>query len=585
MAIDPVSDKLFHSLLTKDDLSGYEDPTEFEKWIPKIKAYRQRLADAIPKELTTELPKPVDTLIEEQFDSVSYLYNEKLLSPKEFEITDSSGSNIVNKIARGEWTSVEVYKAFAKRAIIAHQFTNCAMEFFIDEGVKRVEELDAYYKKNGYTVGPLHGLPISLKEHIALKGKIGHVGCVSLLDNIMEKDSVTAKVLYDLGAVFYIRTNEPQALLHLDSGNNITGFTKCPYNLLLSSGGSSSGEGAVVAFGGSVMGVGSDIGGSIRSPAAFSGCHGLRPTSRRISGRGVVGGEGGQESVVGVIGPLSRTIEDIELFMRTYINNGEPWNLDPWSLPMKWRDVEQPKISNLKIAVVRDDGVVRVSPPIRRGLDEVVNKLKAAGATIVEFTPPRGKLAYDTAMTLYNADGNKELRELFSASGEPIPRLTKWYLNAGEGTRMHTTYENRLLNATRDRFREQYTDYMVENKIDFILGPAYNNVAPHSEEVYNESYTIIYNLLDFPSLVFQTGLRQDPEVDTWTEEDKKFKYRNGMEELEDRSYDPKKFKGAPIALQLSGRRYFDEEVVAAGKAIVDLLEADLLKPETLLRGK
>ncbi|CAK9442329.1 uncharacterized protein LODBEIA_P60720 [Lodderomyces beijingensis] len=577
-SIDPQSEKLFQSLLTKDDLSGYEDPVKFQEWIPKIEAYRKRLADAIPPELTTELPQPIDRLIEEQFDAVAYLYDAKLLSPHEFEITDTTGPAIVAKIASGEWTAVEVFKAFAKRAILAHQFTNCAVEVFIDKGLERAKELDAYYKENdGKTVGPLHGLPISLKEHVALKGRIGHVGCVALLDNIMARDSVTAKILFDLGGVFYIRTNEPQALLHLDSGNNITGLTKCPYNLLLSSGGSSSGEGAIVAFGGSVVGVGSDIGGSIRSPAAFSGCHGLRPTSRRISGRGVVGGESGQESVVGVLGPLARTIDDIDLFMKAYINNGEPWHLDPWSLPMQWREVATPKIANLKIAVVRDDGVVRVSPPITRGLNHVVSKLKSAGAEVIEFVPTKSQLAYDTAMKLYNADGNKELRDLFSASGEPLPRLTKWYLNAGEGTKMHTAHENRELNAQRDRLREEYSDWMVENEIDFILGPAYNNVAPKSEEVYNESYTIIYNLLDFPSLVFQTGLRQDPSVDVWTEEDKKFEFRNGMEELENRSYDPQGFKGAPIALQLSGRRYFDEEVVAGGKAIVDLLGVDLLK--------
>ena len=80
-----------------------------------------------------------------------------------------------------------------------------------------------------------------------------------------------------------MRTNEPQALLHLDSGNNITGFTKTHIIYYYQVGGSSSGEGAVVSFGGSVLGVGSDIGGSIRSPAAFSGCHGLRPSTRRIS--------------------------------------------------------------------------------------------------------------------------------------------------------------------------------------------------------------------------------------------------------------------------------------------------------------
>lgn len=169
------------------------------------------------------------------------------------------------------------------------------------------------------------------------------------------------------------------------------------------------------------------------------------------------------------------------------------------------------------------------------------------------------------------------MREAFSASGEPLPRLTKWYLNLGEGAREFTVSENRKLNSIRDRLREEYSDYLIENNINFFLGPAYNNVAPKEEEVYNESYTLIYNLLDFPSLVFQTGLFQDPKVDVWQKEDLNYEYRSGMEELENRGYDPNQFIGAPIASQLSGRRYCDEEVVAASKVIVDFLGVDLLK--------
>lgn len=175
--------------------------------------------------------------------------------------------------------------------------------------------------------------------------------------------------------------------MHLDSNNNFTGLTKCPFNLLLSSGGSSSGEGAIVAYGGSSIGVGSDIGGSIRAPAAFSGCHGFRPSTRRISTKGGISGGAGQESVPAVVGPLGRSIEDLDLWMKTYINDGKPWDYDNWIIPLPWREVKTPAVNDLTIAVIRDDGLVRVSPPIRRALDEVVNKLKDAGAKIIEFTP------------------------------------------------------------------------------------------------------------------------------------------------------------------------------------------------------
>ncbi|KAI3406589.1 hypothetical protein KGF56_000721 [Candida oxycetoniae] len=572
------SEELYKSFLTKDDFFGYEDPEKYAKYIPKLEAYRQRLADAIPKELATTLPKPRDELIAEQFDAVDYLYKAKLLSPKEFEITDTPAATLLQNIASGKWTSVEVFKAFAKRAILAHQFTNCAMEFFVDEGLKRAEELDAYYKEHGKTMGPLHGMPISVKEHVAYKGKPLHACYVGLIDNIATEDSVGLQIMKKMGAVFYVRTSQPQTLMQLDSGNNFTGLTKNPFNLLLSSGGSSSGEGALVAFGGSVIGLGSDIGGSIRAPAAYSGCHGFRPTTRRISLMGGASALGGQESVPAVAGPFARTVDDIDLWMKHYINDGKPWDYDTWSIPMPWREVTKPNAKDITIAVIRDDGLVRPSPPIRRGLNEVVSKLKAAGVNVIEFTPPNTKLAYETINNMYTCDGNYKQREMLAESGEPLTKLTKWNLNFGQGSKHYTVYENRSLNVIRDELRTEYNDYMVKNKVDFILSPAYNNVAPHSEEVYNWSYTALFNILDLPTLAFQTGLRQDPELDVWTEEDKKHVYRSDLEQLENENYKPDEFKGAPIALQLSARRYFDEEVIGAGKLIVDdILKVDLLK--------
>ncbi|KAI3406590.1 hypothetical protein KGF56_000722 [Candida oxycetoniae] len=569
----------FEQFLTKDPLDNYGDIELYKsKYLPLIKKYNQRLEENILDEYKIDLPKPRDELIAEQFDAVDYLYKAKLLTEREFEITDSSATKIVSEIANGNWTCAEVFTAFAKRATIAHQFTNCAHELFTKEGLERAKELDEYYKANGKTVGPLHGLPISLKEFISLKGKVTHGGYAAFVENIAEDDSVTAKILKDAGAVYYIRTTQPLTLMQLDSENNYSGFTKNPFNLLLSSGGSSSGEGAVVSFGGSTLGVGSDIGGSIRSPAGFSGCHGFRPTTRRISNFGNVANYTGQESVSPVTGPLGRSVSDIELFMKTYINEGKPWNYDTWSIPMLWRDVPKPKADQLTIGVVRDDGFVRPSPPIRRGIDVVVSKLEAAGVKVVPFVQKNAKLAYETVHKMYTCDGNDESRSLIAKSGEPIPKLTKWSLNYGDGARVYTAAENRHLNTIRDDLREEYNKFFMDNKVDFILSPLYNNVAPHSGEVYNWSYTSIFNILDLPTLAFQTGLRQDPELDVWTEEDKKHVYRSDLEQLENENYKPDEFKGAPIALQLSGRRYFDEEVLASARLIIDdILKVDLFK--------
>lgn len=273
----------YTQFLTKETFESYENSEKYAKFVPKLKAYRQKLEDAILPEYSIELPDTIESLKNKQFNSVKYLYEHKLLSETEFNITDTPASELVPKLAKGELTAVDVFKAFAKRATIAHQFTNCAMEIFNDEGLERAKYLDEYLAKEKKPIGPLHGLPISLKEHYNFKGKVTHSAYVSLIDNVTPEHGATTQVLENLGAVFYIRTNEPQTLMHLCSNNNYIGLTRNPYNLSLSSGGSSSGEEALVSFGGSPIGLGSDIGGSIRSPSAFSGCIGLRPTTQRVS--------------------------------------------------------------------------------------------------------------------------------------------------------------------------------------------------------------------------------------------------------------------------------------------------------------
>lgn len=568
----------FEQFLTKEDFTKYEDSEKFNSvYLPKLKEYRKALEDAVLPEYSITLPDTIENLADKQFNPLKYLYDEKLLTEKELAITDSSAVKLVEKMSKGEYSAVEVFKAYAKRATICHQFTNCALQLFTDEGLKRAEELDEYYKKNGKIIGPLHGVPISLKEQMNYKGKPTHACYVSKIDAISEEHGVSTTILEKLGAVFYVRTNQPQTLMHLDSNNNFVGFSKNPHNLALSSGGSSSGEGSIVGFGGSAIGVGSDIGGSIRGPAAFSGCHGLRPTSKRIALLGGLSGGAGQESVMAVQGPMTRSIEDIDYYMKNYINEGKPWLMDQNALRMPWREVAQPDLKDITIAVLYDDGICKPTPPMARGLKETADKLEAAGAKIVKFEPIESELLFETVNKMYTCDGNEAQRTLLAASGEPLTKLTKWSLNFGNGGKALSVYENRKLNMIRDSLRQQYTKFMVDNKIDFILSPSYNNVAPRPEAIYNWSYTALFNLLDFPTLAFQSGVFQDPKVDVWEESHKDYKYRSDLEELELTNYKPEDFVGAPVGLQLSGLRYYDEEVVAAGKAIVEAIGADLYK--------
>jgi amidase len=184
--------------------------------------------------------------------------------------------------------------------------------------------------------------------------------------------------------VIYCKTAVPTAMMIAEGVSNLFGRTVNPLNRSLTSGGSSGGESALIAFGGSVLGVGSDIGGSLRIPAACTGIFTLRPSFGRFPTLWTTSGLAGQEAVQSVNGPLARNVEDMRVYCKAVVA-GQPWLHDPRCLPLPWREVERKQ--KLKIGVMPHDGIVMPTPPVARALQETVQKLKAAGHEIVEWEP------------------------------------------------------------------------------------------------------------------------------------------------------------------------------------------------------
>ncbi|KAM9908247.1 hypothetical protein OXX79_000488 [Metschnikowia pulcherrima] len=545
------------------------DAAKFKLWESKIADYRKKLAAGVqdPYKLP-DAEVPSKEVLDAGINAIEVV--EKALSAKEKQLTELEGVALAAKIASGEVSAVEAFEAYAKRAVIAHQLTNCAMELFLDEGLQRAKELDDYYKKNGTVVGPLHGLPVSIKEHIDIKGKVTHSSYVGWLDRVSPETSVCVQSLYDSGAVLYIRTSEPQTMMHLDSNNNITGKTRNPWNTKLNPGGSSSGEGAIAAMKGSVFGLGSDIGGSVRGPAAFCGVWGLRPTSKRLSLMNTSCGyvDQVQELVYPVLGPLAGSADDIDLFMQASIGK-EPWKTDAEVLPIPWKNVAEPEPKTLKIAIIYDDGYVKPTPPIIRGLKTAAKKLAAAGVEVVEWENIAVKEIVEAAYAGYNSDGNHTQKDKLAASGEPLLPLTAKSFSFGCGDAGLSGLEIQKLTYVRDSNRRKYLEQMNAAGIDFILSPTYVSVATKPETVNYWGYTNLWNMLDFPNVVFPTGLYVDPELDA---KDESYEPRNDVEKYEYALYTgPEDFANAPIGLQLTGRRYTDETVVKAAKVLQGII--------------
>lgn len=182
---------------------------------------QQLLADSIPPEWRIPQDKlPPD----DQLDVRSVPQTCGILSAHDLAITDSPATDIVARIAAGDWTAEAVARAFCKRAAIAHQVTNCLTVTMFDAALARARELDRHYASSGgRTVGPLHGLPVSLKDNFNVPGYPSAVGFCAWALQPMEAESTIVGILRGLGAVAYVKTNVPTAMMIAESVNNCYG--------------------------------------------------------------------------------------------------------------------------------------------------------------------------------------------------------------------------------------------------------------------------------------------------------------------------------------------------------------------------
>lgn len=294
---------------------------------------RKNVAAQIPKEwILQRLPTA-----EEEPNAYEYL--KKILPKEENDIADLTIIELAQRIANGTFSSFQVTKVFCRRAALLHQLTNCCSEIFFTRALDRAKELDQYFAQNDKVVGPLHGIPISLKDQVNLEGMDSAIGYVGLVNRPINKEQVSniAKILEDLGAVLYVKTTTPVAMMSGETVSNIYGSTLNSCNRKLSCGGSSGGEGALVGARASLLGLGTDIGGSIRLPSGFQGLYGLRCSSNRLPYCNIRNSMANQPLVCSVVGPMATDIKDLKLFTKLIIDS-KPWLNDPKSPPIPWRE-------------------------------------------------------------------------------------------------------------------------------------------------------------------------------------------------------------------------------------------------------
>ncbi|KAI5868167.1 amidase [Durotheca rogersii] len=520
---------------------------------------RQQLASSIPEEwrIPSHLLPP-----EDQEDITGFPETSGWFTPEELAITNLTAEELLPKLASGELKSEAVTLAFCKRAAAAHQLTNCLSETCFERALATARERDAHLARTGKPTGPLHGLPVSLKDNFHLAGLDATVGFASHVGDPAAQDAVLAELLAGAGAVFYVKTNVPTAMMIAESVNHVFGRTVNPRRRGLTSGGSSGGESALVAFRGSPLGVGTDIGGSLRIPAACTGIFTLRPSFGRFPTLRCRSGMPGQEAVQSVNGPLARTLADVELWSRAVVG-AEPWRLDPRCLPIPWRAVALP--ARLRVAVMWDDGMALPTPPVTRALRRAAAALRAAGHHVLAWSSedqPQGQRLLDR---MFVADGGAAIRRELARTGEPWRPEMRMYADARE----LSASECWQLHLDRQAYQKRYLDRWLAAGIDAILCPTTPYSSVENGKFRHVGYTGVYNVLDYSCISFPSGVTVDKAADVALGD--AYTPLSDLDRQIQAEYNPDAVHGMPVNLQLVAQRLEEEKCVAMCKVVLDAL--------------
>lgn len=478
----------------------------------------------------------------------------QFLDAKELVITETDAVGIVKNTSAGVWSAVDVARAFCHRAAIAHQLLNCLHEIFFDAAIADAERLDAYFAQHKKPVGLLHGLPISLKDQFHVKGVDTSMGYIGWLNTFQGKkgtgkervfESEMVRELRELGAILYVKTSVPHTLMCPETINNIIGYTQNPKNRLLSSGGSSGGEGALIGARGSVVGFGTDIGGSIRIPAAFNGLYGLRPSSGRLPYEGMANSLDGQNSILSVVGPLSSTPDGLKLVTQALLST-KPWLHDPLVHEIPWREAQDLAISDpiqrlskkLTFAVMRHDHHVQPTPPVSRAIEITVQTMKKLGHQVIDWNPtPSHKDLVLLGSKIWDFDGGADVRRDFELSGEEMaPQILINNLPQANAMDIMAT------NVLKRDMQKQYLEYwnstadltVTGEPVDAVIMPLAPFPAARPGLYTYLGYSVFANVLDYTSVVLPITM-VDKAVD---QVDAGFK---GLNELDVRTQETCKF--------------------------------------------
>ncbi|MFI4981193.1 MAG: amidase, partial [Nevskiales bacterium] len=433
------------------------------------------------------------------------------------ELIFMSATKLAQQIRAGKVSAKEAVEAFIARQLEVNDEMNAVVMNCYARARKEAKALDEKAAR-GEWVGPLHGVPITLKDSLDTEGVITTGATYGREQYVPKKDATVVGRVRKAGAILLGKTNTPEftlgGLAGINTASNLLyGSSHNPYDLTRSTSGSSGGAGAIVAAGGAAFDIGSDWGGSIRGPAHNNGIAGIKPTSIRVPRTGHIVDYGGLFDLWQQIGPLARRVEDLMLI--TPIIAGPDFH-DASCAPVPWADPARVDLKKLRVGFFPTNGVADTDEDTKNTIIQAAKWLEGVTASVKEDLPKEILSdLYDARTKLTNGDGWAFYKRMADKWGTKnfSPQVTERMKNTPPVSTAELVETWEKADDAKSRMLRWMSAY------DVLLCPVAGKPAevidrpPNAPPAYNAwSYTGAFNSTGWPVVVVRCGSSADGKL-------------------------------------------------------------------------
>jgi Asp-tRNA(Asn)/Glu-tRNA(Gln) amidotransferase A subunit family amidase len=427
------------------------------------------------------------------------------------ELTFLSAVAMAEQIRNKELSPIELVEAHLSRIEKLNPQLNAFVQVDAEGAIRQARAAEAAVVHRE-KLGPLHGVPVSIKSSMEVAGMRCEAGSKLRAGFVAARDAPLVSRLRNAGAIILGTTNAPELLMAWETDNLLYGRTNNPWDLSRTSGGSSGGEAAAIAAGCSAGGVGSDGGGSIRVPAHFSGICGLKPTPGRIPATGHFPTSVGPFALLGVVGPMARTVADLKVLFEV-MQGPDDGDTSAAPVPVRWPDRND--LKKFRIGYFEDDGRTPVTAETSAAVRAAAAALKRAGFAVEPFRPEGLEQARQLWWQFFGIAGGMLLRPMSSGRESDLSPILKQHLSRVAAEPSHTGQTLLDTWIRRDVLRMEIFSQMREYPI--LLCPVASIPAfRHGERSWNIdgqtveyldawSYAEWFNLLGTPAAAIPFG--------------------------------------------------------------------------------